>query len=101
VAVLGAVSEPDVPVLRRMQAHTTTSLAFALDVGAWGGAAGASAAPLLAGQGWRAVSLRPRDRIEAAWQELGSRSVGRSVGARTGAGAGAGSGVGSDSGSGR
>jgi uncharacterized protein (DUF58 family) len=77
VAVLGDISDPDLPVLRRMQHHTTSALALALDVGAWasvnGGNGGASA--LLAQQGWRSVSLGPRDRLEAAWQELGRVST--------------------------
>lgn len=74
VAVLGTVTEADAPVLRRMQAHTGTALAFALDTGAWASSPGGSAAPLLVQQGWRATSLGPRDRIDQAWQELGART---------------------------
>ena len=78
VAVLGEVSDADLPVLRRMQHHTSSPIALALDVGAWasphGGDGGATAA-LLAQQGWRSASLGPRDRLEAAWQELGRVST--------------------------
>ena len=73
VAVLGAVGEADAPVLRRMQSHTAVPLAIALDVDAWAGRPTGSAAPLLAARGWRAVSLGPQDRLDAAWQDLGSR----------------------------
>ncbi len=75
IAVLGAVDAADVPVLRRIQHHTTSALAMVLDVEAWvarGGApTSAPGVPLLAHHGWRAVSLGPRDRIDTAWQELG------------------------------
>ncbi len=77
VAVLGAIQDGDVPVLRRMQHHTSSAIAIALDVGAWaqplGGDGGA--APLLAQQGWRSAALRPRDRLDAVWQELGRASM--------------------------
>ena len=74
VAVLGAVGEADAPVLRRMQSHTATPLAIALDVEAWAGHGGSSsAAPLLAAQGWRAVALGPQDPLDPAWQQLGNR----------------------------
>nr|WP_207950426.1 DUF58 domain-containing protein [Nocardioides ochotonae] len=81
VAVLGAVAPTDLPVLRRMQHHAGAALAVALDVDAWGTAgSGAgprqSAAPLLAQHGWRAVPLRPHDRLDAAWQELARAGVG-------------------------
>ncbi|MCD4534752.1 DUF58 domain-containing protein [Nocardioides sp. cx-169] len=73
VAVLGGVEATDIPVLRRMQHHTSSAVAIALDVAAWAsptsGTGGAS--PVLAQQGWRAVPLRPRDRLDAVWQELG------------------------------
>ena len=73
VAVLGAVGEADAPVLRRMQSHTAVPLAISLDVDAWVGRPTGSAAPLLASRGWRAVALGPQDRLDAAWQDLGSR----------------------------
>ncbi|MCW2795810.1 DUF58 domain-containing protein [Nocardioides sp.] len=73
VAVLGAIEPVDVPVLRRMQHHTGSALAIALDVDAWvsptGGNGGGT--PVLAQQGWRAVTLQPRDRLDVVWQELG------------------------------
>jgi uncharacterized protein (DUF58 family) len=73
VAVLGGVEAGDVPVLRRMQHHAGSALAIALDVEAWisSGAAPGGATPVLAQQGWRAVPLRPRDRLETVWQDLG------------------------------
>jgi uncharacterized protein (DUF58 family) len=77
VAVLGMVQDADLPVLRRMQHHTSSGIAIALDVGAWatpnggdGGAAG-----VLARQGWRSATLRPRDRLDAVWEELGRAST--------------------------
>ena len=85
VAVLGAVAVSDLPMLRRMQHHAGAALAIALDVDAWAGdagpgasrrAAGSSAAPLLAQHGWRAAPLRPRDRLDTAWQELARAGVG-------------------------
>jgi uncharacterized protein (DUF58 family) len=76
VAVLGGVETIDTPVLRRMQSHAGSALAVALDVDAWvsGGGAG-GAAGLLTQQGWRAVPLGPRDRLEAAWDDLGRGSA--------------------------
>ena len=77
VAVLGQVQDTDVPALRRMQHHTSSAIAIALDVGAWanpnGGDGGAAA--LLAQHGWRSATLRPRDRLDAVWQELGRAST--------------------------
>ncbi len=73
VAVLGAVEAVDVPVLRRMGHHSGTALAIALDVDAWvspNSSAGASNA-LLARMGWRSVALRPGERLESVWQDLG------------------------------
>jgi uncharacterized protein (DUF58 family) len=76
VAVLGGVETIDTPVLRRMQSHAGSALAIALDVDAWvsGGGTG-GAAGLLTQQGWRAVPLGPRDRLEAAWDDLGRGSA--------------------------
>nr|WP_246416028.1 DUF58 domain-containing protein [Nocardioides luti] len=78
VAVFGAVEPMDVPVLRRMQHQAGSALAIALDVESWiSPAAGdRSATTALAQQGWRAVPLLPRDRLDATWQELG-RSAAR------------------------
>jgi len=77
VAVLGGIEAHDVPVLRRMQHHTGSAMAVALDVDAWtsGGAGAGGAGPVLVQQGWRTVTLGPRDRLEAAWQELARRST--------------------------
>lgn len=73
IAVLGSVDAHDVPVLRRIQHHATAALAVVLDVEAWlsGAPSAAPGVPLLTQHGWRAVSLGPRDRIDAVWQELG------------------------------
>ena len=73
VAVFGSIDPIDVPVLRRMRLHATSALAIALDVEAWAASSGGQgeATYVLAQQGWRAVSLRPRDRLDGTWQELG------------------------------
>jgi hypothetical protein len=82
LAVIGAINEADGPMLRRMHHHAGTALALALDVAAWGPTNGAgqstgthSARPLLARQGWRAVTLRSRDRLDLVWQDLGRTSA--------------------------
>jgi hypothetical protein len=79
--VLGNVEQFDVPVLRRMQHHTSAALAIALDVEAWRapGAGNGGALPVLAQQGWRCAALAPRDRLERVWQELGRASARRSA----------------------
>lgn len=64
VAVLGRVDAVDVPVLRRMQQHSGTAMALAVS-------REDSAAAALAAAGWRAVDLRSRDSLVAAWHELG------------------------------
>ncbi|MGZ4445080.1 MAG: DUF58 domain-containing protein [Nocardioides sp.] len=78
VAVFGALEPVDAPVLRRMRLHAGSALAVAVDVEAWGStpAGTGGAVPLLAQQGWRAVALQPRDRLDTVWQELG-RSAAR------------------------
>lgn len=75
VAVVGGIVGPDLPILRRIQHHSDLALAIALDVEAWGASRTGSggAAPILLQQGWRATSLLPDDRIEQAWQALGTR----------------------------
>ena len=75
VAILGAVGDHDHPVLKRMQHHAATSLAVEIDVGAWsgGGSSGHTTSWLVA-HGWRAVTVGPRDKLPAAWQELGRMS---------------------------
>ena len=80
VAILGSVSDHDLPVLRRMVHHTSASFALTLDVDAWAGAAGRAAGtalPLLARQGWRCAELGPRDRLEQVWQDLSRAPAGR------------------------
>jgi hypothetical protein len=80
--VIGAITESDGPMLRRMHHHAGTALALALDVSAWAPASNAgldtvpnSARPLLVRQGWRAVTLRPRDRLDLVWRDLGRTSA--------------------------
>ena len=60
VAVLGHVDQRDVPVLRRMHAHSGSALAVAVDVDAWlsPDAAGRDASAMLSQQGWRSVVAR-------------------------------------------
>jgi uncharacterized protein (DUF58 family) len=82
VAVVGGLEDHDLPVLRRMHHHAAASLAMALDVDAWTGTVrhtSGGATSTLAQQGWRAVRLSPRDRLETVWQELGrtARSIPR------------------------
>ena len=74
IAVLGGLDQHDLPVLRRIQHHTTSALAIVLDVDAWTsgtGAEGRTAVPVLTQAGWRAVRLGPRDRLASVWRELG------------------------------
>ena len=77
VAIFGSVGDTDVPVLRRMQLHAGSAMAIALDVDAWVSPARSTggSSPVLTQQGWRAVSLRPRDRLDGVWQELGRSSA--------------------------
>jgi uncharacterized protein (DUF58 family) len=77
VAVLGAIDGHDQPLLRRMLHHAGSALAIALDVDQWqsgGPRSPVDNAASLGRQGWRAVNLRPGDRLEAVWQELGRSS---------------------------
>jgi uncharacterized protein (DUF58 family) len=75
VAVLGSVEPHDAPILRRMQHHAGTPLAIALDVDQWVGTPeSGGATSVLTRQGWRAVPLGPRDRLDNVWQELGRSS---------------------------
>ncbi|MCW2845178.1 MAG: hypothetical protein JWN22_3094 [Nocardioides sp.] len=73
VAVFGSFEAMDIPILRRMQHQAGSAMAIALDVDAWVSptAAPGGVTTALAQQGWRAVSLRPRDRLDGVWQELG------------------------------
>jgi uncharacterized protein (DUF58 family) len=84
VAVLGAVDEDDVAVLRRVRHHSGAALAIALDVGGWSlgvrspathAPGGSSGLPLLSMHGWKAVSVGPEDRLDSAWKELGTRAA--------------------------
>ncbi len=80
VAVLGDLGTRDRPVLTRLQHHGATPLAMALDVDAWLGpvdpASDVASATVLTSLGWRAVGVRPADRLPAVWQELGRRAGG-------------------------
>nr|WP_202388183.1 DUF58 domain-containing protein [Nocardioides flavescens] len=73
VAVLGHLEPRDLPVVRRMQARSGSSVAIALDVDAWVGpdTGERAAAQLLGRQGWRAAGLGPSDRLDNVWAELG------------------------------
>jgi len=76
VAVLGGLDPHDQPMLRRMLHHSGSALAIALDVDQWqaGGGATAGNSTLLGRSGWRSADLRPGDRLETIWQELGRSS---------------------------
>jgi uncharacterized protein (DUF58 family) len=72
VAVVGSLEPQDIPVLRRMQHHSGSAMALALDVDAWvARSTDGGAATDLTRQGWRAATLGPRDRLDTVWQELG------------------------------
>ncbi|MEZ5095117.1 MAG: hypothetical protein R2731_02720 [Nocardioides sp.] len=89
IAVLGALQADDAPVLRRMQ-HTGSALALALDVEAWGtqlATGSGSPLPLLLAQGWRAVTVRPGDRLDTVWRDLGHQAPRAAALAAPGAGA--------------
>lgn len=91
VAILGALDDADVALLRRVRHHAGMALAFTLDVDAWQGGApapqlnaplgtplGVPAAPpgaALAQHGWRTGVLRPQDRIDDVWRQLGARTT--------------------------
>ena len=75
IGVFGGLGEVDLPFLRRLQHHASSSLAIALDVDAWAPhlpvQPGLGASAHLTSSGWRSVTLGPRDRLDSAWQELG------------------------------
>jgi hypothetical protein len=56
-----------------MRHHAGAALAMALDVDAWspGVPPGPGSVPTLIRLGWPAVGVRPGDRLDLAWQELG------------------------------
>jgi hypothetical protein len=78
--VLGDLGTRDRPVLTRLQHHGSTPLAVALDVDAWLGPvdpdSDVASATFLTSLGWRAVGVRPADRLPTVWQELGRRAGG-------------------------
>lgn len=96
VAVLGAVDEGDVAVLRRVRHHAGAALAVFLDVDRWTpssvspstaatpASATSRAQPgplgLLAVHGWKASRLGPGDRLDRAWRELGTRAAAAAYG---------------------
>ena len=79
VGVFGSLADTDRPFLRRLHHHAASSLAIALDVGAWAPHLpvdpALDASTHLSGTGWRSVTLGPRDRLDVAWQELGLMQV--------------------------
>lgn len=82
VAVLGSSTQHDRTVLRRMRHRSSSALAVVLDVEAWTQHRGSDLGlvPALTHDGWRAVGIRPGDRLGSAWQELGRLSTpGRSA----------------------
>lgn len=87
VAVVGAVTTLDVPVLRRVQHHAGLALAVALDVEAWStsGRGNGGAGGVLAQQGWRTATMLPNDRVDQVWQELGTLGASKAGAAKIGA----------------
>ena len=76
IGVLGNINVVDHSVLRRMAAHATSALAVALQADAWAvGPDYRNVSPVAAAElgalGWRAVNLRPADRLPAVWEQLG------------------------------
>ena len=89
VGVFGGLGDTDLPFLRRLGHHASSTLAIALDVDAWAPhlpvQAGRGPAAHLTATGWRSVTVGPRDRLDTAWQELGmiqSRAVASAGAAR-------------------
>ncbi len=87
VAVLGGPEASDTLALRQLRHAAGTALAVVLDVDQWSGRTQRQAAPPMvspvAGLGWRAVTVGPRDRLDTAWRDLG-RASGRSAAAMGG-----------------
>jgi hypothetical protein len=83
VAVLGGVEQVDTVALRQIRHDSGTALAMVLDIDQWAGrrARGdAEPSSLVAGLGWRTVTIGPRDRLDSAWRDLG-RASGRAAAA--------------------
>ena len=83
VAVLGGVEQVDTVALRQIRHDSGTALAMVLDIDQWAGrrARGdAEPSSLVAGLGWRTVTIGPRDRLDCAWRDLG-RASGRAAAA--------------------
>ncbi|ABK52772.1 protein of unknown function DUF58 [Acidothermus cellulolyticus 11B] len=78
VAVLGALSMPDVEVLADLQRHASRCLAIVLDVDRWNplntprtpGLPASRTAALLAASGWRVAVADGRTRVPGVWQQL-------------------------------
>jgi len=87
VAVLGGVEPGDLTALRRLRHDAGTALALVLDVEQWAGRSSrgpeGATTSTVGSLGWRAAPLGPRDRLDAAWRDLG-RSAGRPVGPAAG-----------------
>lgn len=75
VAVLGAVRDEDLAVLRRVQGHASATVAVVLDVLGWASSRGSdrSAAEALAAQGWRTTRWSHGERLDVAWERLAGR----------------------------
>ncbi|MGH3351967.1 MAG: DUF58 domain-containing protein [Nocardioides sp.] len=85
VAVLGAIDQEDVSVLRRVRHRTGAALAFSLAVDDWSAVPLApeqrrpSGVPLLVQHGWKAVELGVGDSIATRWRQLGTRGAAASM----------------------
>ena len=79
VAVLGGFLADDDAALRRIRHDAGVALALVLDVGEWAAERAALGAPAtlapVTALAWRAAALGPRDRLDAAWRELGRTPV--------------------------
>lgn len=83
VAVLGGLEPADSLALRQIRHDAGTALAMVLDVEQWAGRlqrGPAREVPSPAHLGWRTVTIGPRDRLDAAWRDLG-RASGRAAAA--------------------
>jgi hypothetical protein len=81
IAVLGDIAEHDKAALVRMRHSAASSMAIRLDVASWtrgGERVRPESGGWLTAQGWRAVTVGPKDAIPTAWQELGVAGRGKS-----------------------